>query len=101
MKVTEFFLAQLENEAPPTRRALERVPLDRAQWKPHPKSMALGNLASLIATMPSWIAVMVEKDELDIGTGAGAAPQTKTNRELVELLDKSVADARRALSKTN
>src|SRR5882724_12042007 len=100
MKLTEMFLGQLEREAPTTRRALERVPPDRAQWKPHPKSMALGNLASLIASMPLWIVTMIEKDELDIGAGAGASPSTSTNRELIELLDQSIEAARRALSKT-
>ena len=100
MKLTELFLAQLEAEVPATRRALERVPPDRAQWKPHPKSMALGNLASLIASMPSWIATMIEKDELDIGKGEGGSKPTSTNRELIALLDKSVDAARRALSNT-
>ncbi|MDQ6801466.1 MAG: DinB family protein [Acidobacteriota bacterium] len=100
MKLTEMFLGQLERETPITRRALERVPPDRAQWKPHPKSMALGNLASLIASMPSWIATMIEKDELDIGAGEGGSAPTSTNRELIELLDKSIDTARRALSNT-
>src|SRR6266550_3518147 len=100
MKLTEMFLGQLERETPITRRALERVPPDRAQWKPHPKSMALGTLASLIASMPSWIATMIEKDELDIGAGAGASSPTGTNRELIELFEKSIATARRALSGT-
>ncbi|HEY8180906.1 MAG TPA: hypothetical protein VII32_01610 [Thermoanaerobaculia bacterium] len=101
MKLTDMFLGQLEREVPITRRALERVPPDRAQWKPHPKSMSLGSLASLIASMPSWIATMIEKDELDIGAGEGASKPTSTNRELIELLDKSIDTARRALSKTN
>ena len=101
MKLTDLFLAQLQAELPSTRRALELVPADRAGWKPHPKSMALGNLASLIASMPSWIATMIDKDELDIGKGEGAAKPTGTNRELLELLDKSVDAARRALSNTN
>jgi uncharacterized damage-inducible protein DinB len=100
MQLTEMFLGQLEREVPTTRRALERVPLDRAQWKPHPKSMALGALASLVASMPSWIAMMIEQDELDIGAGAGTSTQAHTNRELIELLEKSIDTARRALSKT-
>jgi uncharacterized damage-inducible protein DinB len=100
MKLTEMFLGRLERETPITRRALERVPPDRAEWKPHPKSMALGNLASLIASMPSWIAMMIEKDELDIGAGAAASSPTRTNRELIELFEKSIDTAQRALSRT-
>src|SRR2546430_7490804 len=101
MKLTDTFLGQLEREIPTTRRALERVPLNRADWKPHPKSMALGNLASLIASMPSWIVTMIEKDELDIAAGEGASKPLSTNRELIELFEKSVDAAQRALSKTN
>ena len=47
MKLTEMFLLQLDREADKTRRALERVPEGRNDWKPHEKSMPLGSLASL------------------------------------------------------
>jgi len=53
MKMTDVFLSQLESEAARTRRALERVPSGRDDWKPHEKSMPLGRLAMLIARMPS------------------------------------------------
>ena len=55
MKLTDFFLAELEREAASTRLALQRVPEGHNDWKPHPRSMPLGYLASLIATMPAWI----------------------------------------------
>ena len=59
MKLTEFFLAQLEREADSTRHTLERVPEERNDWKPHAKSMELGYLAALVATMPAWIVSIV------------------------------------------
>ena len=65
MKMTELFFAELERETPLTRRVLERVPEGRNDWKPHPKSMPLGYLATLVATIPSWIAMMVTQNELD------------------------------------
>ena len=101
MKMTEMFLAQLERETPATRTALERVPAARNDWKPHEKSMSLGALASLVASMPSWIATMIEQNELDIGKGAGAQSAASSSRELVQLFEKSIASARRALSNTN
>ena len=58
MKMTEQFLSQLEVEAERTRRALERVPEGRQDWKPHDKSMALGRLAILVSGMPGWLAMM-------------------------------------------
>ena len=54
MKLTEMFLAELEREAGPTRRTLERVPEGRYDWKPHPKSMLFGYLAELVARLPGW-----------------------------------------------
>src|SRR3979409_410036 len=72
MKLTDLFLAQLEREAGGTRRALERVPEGHENWKPHEKSMPLGYLAALVATLPGWIAFMVTKDELDIASPEGA-----------------------------
>jgi len=66
MKLKDLFLDQLEKEAASTRRALERVPEGRNDWKPHEKSMLLGYLAALVATMPAWIAFMINQDELDL-----------------------------------
>ena len=66
MKMSELYLGELEREAPASRRVLERVPDGRYDWKPHEKSMQLGYLAALVATMPGWIDAMVNQDELDI-----------------------------------
>ena len=104
MKLTELFLDELEREAASTRRALERVPEGLNNWKPHEKSMVLGYLAALVASIPGWIAFMVNQDELDINSPDGARfkPQPVTsNLELVRVLDESVAKARAALSNTS
>ena len=67
MDLKEMFLAKLEREAVVTRKAIERVPEGRNDWKPHEKSMEFGYLAVLVATMLSWISLMIERDELDLG----------------------------------
>jgi len=103
MKATEWILAQLESEAPRTRRALEHVPEGRDDWKPHERSMPLGRLAMLVATMPTWINLVIDRDELDIAPQAGSNVDQKplrTRAELVQALDKGVAEARDALRKT-
>ena len=100
MKMTEQFLAQLEREEAGTRSALERVPEGRNDWKPHPKSMPFGYLAALVASMPSWIVTIVEKDELDLSKG-GSQSEVKTRRELLQLFDESMAAARRTLARTS
>jgi len=103
MKLTDLFLAELEREAAGTRSALERVPEGRNDWKPHLKSMTLGYLASLVATMPSWIVTMVKQDELDLKSPAAAKfkpLEWKTRAELLAALEASVAEAREALENT-
>ncbi|HTK29135.1 MAG TPA: DinB family protein [Vicinamibacterales bacterium] len=103
MKMTEFLLAQLNDEAPRTRRALERVPSGRDEWTPHARSMPLGRLAMLVARMPSWTGLIVEKDSLDLAPASGSnvsQQPLRTSEELVRAHDEGVADARRALEAT-
>jgi hypothetical protein len=98
MQIAEILLAQLERETAATRKLVERVPEGKADWKPHPKSMPLGYLSVLVATMFGWIATMVDSEFLDLGTGS--APSAASGPELLAFFDKSVADARRALAST-
>ncbi|MFY9552017.1 MAG: damage-inducible protein DinB, partial [Thermoanaerobaculia bacterium] len=103
MKLTEIFLADLEREVPATRRVLERVPEGRFDWKPHEKSMPMGYLSILVATMPSWIDTMVNQNELDFAPNGGSgykAPELRTAGEYVKALEDSVAKARMALKGT-
>ena len=101
MKLTELFLAELDREAVRTRRALEQVPLDRDDWKPHPKSMPLGRLAGLVASMPSWLALIIDQDELNLTPppGQGTYQQPAMNA-LVAVHDGHVEKGREALSRT-
>jgi uncharacterized damage-inducible protein DinB len=104
MEMKELFRAQLDREAAISRRVLERVPEGRPDWKPHPKSMPLGYLATLVATMPSWVAMTVAQDELDLDPPGGSRPnrlEWTKHEELVRALDESVARARSALDGTS
>jgi len=102
MKLIDLYLAQLDREAKVSRRALERVPEGRRDFKPHEKSMPFGRLAGLVASMPSWVSLIIDQDELDLtpppGQGTYEPPATS---ELVKALDEHVAKARRSLSSTN
>jgi len=101
--MTEQLLDQLEAESGRTRRALERVPEGREDWKPHEKSMPLGRLAMLVATMPSWVTMIVQKDDLDLKPAGGSNVDQRplrTRAELVQALDEGVAQARQALAAT-
>jgi len=103
MKLTEFYLTELDREVERSRRALEQVPDGKYDWKPHDRSMIFGYLADMVATMPSWIAMAIKRDELDIAPTDGSTmkqPPNKTSDALLKALDKSAADARSALGNT-
>ena len=86
MKLTQYLRSQLDREVERSRRVLANAPAGKYQWKPHEKSMIFGNLADMVATMPSWIAMIVAQE-----TGAA----------LVAALDEAAAGARAALEKTS
>ena len=112
MKLTEFLLPELDREVERSRRALEQVPEGKYDWKPHDKSMIFGYLADLVATIPSWIAMEITLNELDVAPVAPVAPvaleggatmkrpRKETSEALLEALDESAAGARSALEKT-
>jgi uncharacterized damage-inducible protein DinB len=102
MTLTAMFLDELDREAARTRRALEQVPTGRDDWKPHAKSMAFGRLAGLVASMPSWISLILDQEELDLTPppGQGTYQQPATD-QLVQTLDQHVVKARESLSKRN
>ena len=102
MELRAFLLEQLEKEAATSRKVLERVPEGQNAWKPHPRSMELGYLAALVASMPGWPAFMIEKDYIDIN-GADSGLRTaavETRAELLEMLEQGVERSRTALSGT-
>src|SRR5450432_1454690 len=102
MELTKFFLEQLDREEAASRKAIERVPEGQNSWKPHERSATLGTLAALVASMPGWVAMMIDLDELDLN-GNGRTFRTVpvgTRAGLLALLEKSLADSRNALENT-
>lgn len=103
MQITDLLLAELDREAVGIRKTLEQVPEGKNDWKPHEKSMPLGNLATIVATVPAWLDMVVNMDELDINPPGGPKfkPQEwKTRRELLEQFETSLEKGREVLQKT-
>ena len=90
------FLAELEAEAPATRKCLERVPETTFEWKPHDKSMKMGYLAVILADIPKWITTTINTGEIDFATFERWYPTT--NIDLLNHFDKNMEEARKALS---
>jgi len=100
MKITELLLAELDREAVGIRKTLERIPEGKNDWKPHEKSMPLGYLATIVATIPAWLDMVVNMDELDINPPGGSKfrpPEWKTRRDLLEQFEASLKKGRQAL----
>lgn len=95
MPIKDAFIAELKHESSMTKKMLERVPMDKKDWKPHEKSMTLGKLATHVADIPHWVSDIRHIDEFDFMQHY--KPVTlSTKEELMnhfqERLDTAVAD---------
>ena len=96
MRIIDGLLSELEQEAATTRRVLERIPQAHLSWKPHPKSMSLGQLALHVATVPGNVAELAARDTVP-EPPTFVQPEAATASELVPALTASVAQAKQAL----
>src|SRR5262245_17631560 len=95
MKMIDALLGEMDQEAKTTRRVLEAIREDKFGWKPHDKSMSLGQLSTHVATIPGMIAQTVVPDSFDV---SGFKEVTlNTRAEVLSALDKSVATAHELL----
>jgi uncharacterized damage-inducible protein DinB len=104
MQLTEFLRAELDREVERSRKALQEVPAGKYDWKPHEKSMIFGYLVNMVATIPMWVTMQLNQDELDVAPAEGSKMEQKkldTSEALIEALDKAAADARSAFEKTS
>lgn len=97
MSMIPMFLKELEAEAAITRKFLARVPNDKFDWKPHPKSMDIRSLATHIAELPDWITLVLTTDELDFAKNPYDPTILNTSQELVDTFEKSLAKAQAQL----
>ena len=101
MLLKRYFLEQLEREAAASRKVIERVPEGQNTWKPHPRSMELGYLAALVATMPGWPSLMIDRDDLDLSDDTFRTKPLSSRAELLAALDDALAQSRRSLEATS
>ena len=93
---------ELDQEALATRRTLARIPEDRLAWRPHEKSMTLGQLATHVATLPTVVVELAARPAFDVGTPSAqiraSRPEAGSVADLLAMHDRSVAEATAALS---
>ena len=94
-RMVDAFLAELEQEAGTTRRVLERVPEGKLGWKPHAKSMSLGQLALHVATIPGSLASILAGDGLEMTSRE--YPTATSAAELMNALEESLRTAKEVI----
>ena len=100
MAIKDAFIAELKHESSMTRKILERVPLDKKDWKPHEKSMSVGRLATHIAETPHWISDILNADEFNFA-GRSFDPKVAANtEELLKIFQDNLEKAISDLEKT-
>lgn len=95
MAIKDALLPEFDHEMGTTRRVLERVPLSEGQWKPHTKSMTLGDLAAHIVEIPAWVGSMIESSSFDVTSNPDYKRATyASTASLLSAFDQNVAKAR-------
>jgi len=98
MAIKEALLPEYDHEMKTARRLLERVPLHQAQWKPHAKSMSMGDLATHLVEIPGWVGSIVNAPSHDMAAaGEHVSPAFASTAELLAAFDENVANARAAI----
>lgn len=98
MTVLEMFSKELEQEAQTTRKILVRVPNDKYDWQPHPKSMSMIRLATHIAELPSWVSMVLTTDELDFANNPYQPEKIASTDELLAYFEKSLESGKSQLA---
>jgi uncharacterized damage-inducible protein DinB len=97
-RLKETVFADVDHELATTRRVLERVPDEQLGWKPHEKSMALGELATHIANLVRWQVATLREDGYDFATSPAPMRAVESREALLAMFDRNVAELHSALA---
>ncbi|MBO0938336.1 DinB family protein [Fibrella sp. HMF5335] len=98
MNIIESLAAEMDMESNTTRKMLSRIPDDKLDWQPHPKSMPMRALAVHIAELPSWVSMALHADGLDFATLDFTPTPVASTADVIAIFEKSLAEGKAALS---
>jgi uncharacterized damage-inducible protein DinB len=101
MDIRNVMLEEFREELPATRKALQRIPEDKLGWKPHAKSMTLGELAMHIAMIPGNMARITRDETFDVMKGNFRIPMPQNRQEVLDALEKSVPEVEETFRETS
>jgi len=93
-----MLLKEMDQEAATTRKMLSRIPDDKYDWKPHPKSMSIRRLATHIAELPTWVSMTLDTEELDFATSPYKPVPIDSTKQLMEYFEQSLKESRARLA---
>ena len=100
MAYAQALLPEFDQEMASTRKVLERIPEDKLDWRPHPKSNTIGWNANHIAEIPGWVEGTLNQTTFDIAPAGGPryqSPKLTSRQAILDLFDRNVASARKAI----
>ena len=98
MGMMDSLAVELEQESVATRRHLERVPADKLDWRPHPKSMSLGQLALHVASTPGAIADLLGESEFDASQTDFQQAPPESYAQIMQVFEEALASTKETLS---
>jgi len=101
MSIGQSMLGEFDYEMANTRKTLERIPIDKLQFKPDPKSMSLGQLAGHVVEMVGWGKMVIDTDSLDMNPNEHKPLEVTSRDQVLGLLDQNTAALRSALAATS
>jgi uncharacterized damage-inducible protein DinB len=96
----QLLFGDLDDEIDATRRVLERVPDGRLGWRPHEKSMTLGEIATHLAMLPSWPSATLVQDGFDVGRSLPRLAALGSRKEILDTFEERTAELRDRLEET-
>ena len=98
MNIAQSFLAEVLHEAASTRKLIETIPFDQADFKPHEKSMTLKRLATHVVEITGWWKECLTQDELDFSKGDHKPKEINSTEDLLAMHDDLVEKAKAILT---
>jgi uncharacterized damage-inducible protein DinB len=96
--MVEAMLNELRQEAETTKRLLDRVPADKLEWRPHPKSMSLGQLALHVASIPGDLTRLAQVDRFDAANANFEPAMPESKAIFMSALDNGLSEATQYLA---
>jgi uncharacterized damage-inducible protein DinB len=98
MSIIPTLLQEMEQEAQTTRKMLSRIPNDKYDWQPHPKSMTIRQLATHLAELPTWVTMAVNTDGLDFAATPYVQVPINNTGELLTYFEESLENGKEGLA---